>query len=57
MHIAEAYKRYPFRAEPSRIGHYWKYPTRVTSVLDISVADNSKANKTFTQFFFLVSLL
>ena len=57
MHIAEAYKRYPFRAEPSRIGHYWKYPTRVTSVLDISVADKSKANKNLYTVFFLVSLL
>ena len=26
FYIPEAWKRYPFRAEPSRVGHYRKYP-------------------------------
>ena len=26
FYIPEAWKRYPFRAEPSRIGHYREYP-------------------------------
>ena len=26
FHIPEAWKRYPFRAEPPRIGHYREYP-------------------------------
>ena len=26
FHVPEAYKRYPFRAEPPRIGHHSEYP-------------------------------
>ena len=26
FHIPEAFKRYPFRVEPPRIGHYWDPP-------------------------------
>ena len=36
FHIPEALKRYPFRAEPTRIGHHKEYPPPPVPVQKLS---------------------
>ena len=44
FHIPEAWKGYPFRAEPPRIGHYREYPHPGTCVHEIPKGKKAKGD-------------
>ena len=42
FHIPEAWKRYPFRAEPPHIGHYREHPLPVIQSVQLNEALQNK---------------
>ena len=42
FHIPEAWKRYPFRAEPPHTGHYREYPLPVIQSVQLNEALQNK---------------